>query len=81
MASRVLGTGPFAWGDSVRVLAGAPSAYHPTSRGSVCGAAVLQDKDQARAMGEEVGIVLYLVEFADGTAVEIPERWLEAIRG
>jgi hypothetical protein len=41
---------------------------------------VLQDEDRARALGEAVGVTLYLVEFADGTAVEIPERWLEAAR-
>ncbi len=81
MAPRVLGTGPFDWGDTVRVLANAPSAYRPASRGTVCGAAVLQDEDRARAMGEAVGVTLYLVEFSDGTALEIPERWLEAIRG
>ena len=79
MAPRVLGTGPFAWGDSVRVLADAPSAYHPNSLGSVCGTAVLKDEDRARALGEAVGINLYLVEFADGLTVEIPESWLEAI--
>ncbi len=78
MAPRVLGTGPFTWGDSVRVLAEAPSAYRPGSLGSVCGITVLKDEDRARALGEAVGVTLYLVEFVDGTAVEIPETWLEA---
>ncbi len=78
MASGLLGSGPFTWGDSVRVLSEAPSEYRPNSFGSICGMWVLHDENRARKLGEAVGITLYTVEFADGTATEIPERWLEA---
>ena len=66
-ASSILGNGLFTWGDSVRVSREAPPEYHPQQAGSVCG------------VREAKGDILYLVEFKDGTAKEIPEKYLHCM--
>ena len=71
----------FSWGETVRVSVKAPAVYNPGAQGSVCGIVTLQDEDRARTLGEDIGATLYLLELADGAAVEIPERWLETNKG
>lgn len=56
------------WGQDVRVAATAPVEKRPGKSGSVCG---MRAFNQGR---------LYLVEFSDGDAIEIPEEFLEANR-
>lgn len=55
------------WGQAVRVVTTAPKDMRPGEAGSVCG---------IRAMDS---VRLYLVEFSDGTAVEIPEDLIKAM--
>jgi hypothetical protein len=54
----------YEWGQEVRVAVSAPEAMHPGHKGSVCG------------MRERYPCNLYLVEFSDGSATEIPEDLL-----
>jgi len=53
------------WGQTVRVIASAPKEMRPGELCSVCGIRALD------------GDNLYLVEFSEGDAIEIPERGLE----
>ena len=55
------------WGQAVRVITTAPVNMRPGKGGSVCGMRKLDDDR------------LYLVEFSDGEAVEIPENLIEAM--
>lgn len=55
------------WGQAVRVAMTAPKNMQPGDIGSVCG---MRAVDGGR---------LYLVEFSDGKAEEIPEDLIEAI--
>lgn len=64
------------WGDAVSVLSSAPSEYRPSNVGSVCGIYDLDTEDKARKYGGELGVIMYLVEFPDGKAVEIPDKFL-----
>ena len=72
----------FVWGDTVRIIPAAPAEFRPGLLASVCGirpapgageqsasssAEVLDDQD------------LYLVEFGDGVALEIPGQFLEGV--
>ena len=56
------------WGQAVRVVTTAPANMRPGEGGSVCG---IRELDDDR---------LYLVEFSNGEAVEIPEQLIEAIK-
>ena len=55
------------WGQTVRVLMSAPKEMRPGEVCSVCGIRESESDD------------LYLVEFSEGNAIEIPERELEPI--
>lgn len=50
------------WGDTVQVSRDAPQEQRPGAIASVCG--ITQSNE---------GVLLYLVEFSDGSSVEIPE--------
>lgn len=67
----------FKWGDTVRIAAEAPDHFRPGHQGSVCGVRVVETEDHAQLTKEQIGTALLLVEFGDGQAVEIPERFLE----
>jgi len=58
----------FDWGQAVRVTTTAPENMHPGKVGSICGMREITDGR------------LYLVEFSDGEALEIPENLLEPIK-
>jgi len=53
------------WGDTVRVITTAPNVMRPGQVCSVCG------------MRQHEGVNLYLVEFSDGEALEVPEDELQ----
>lgn len=54
----------YEWGQEVKVADSTPEVMRPGQRGSVCG------------MRKNNSINLYLVEFSDGWATEIPEDCL-----
>lgn len=56
------------WGQAVRVVMTAPENMRPGKEGSVCG---------MRMSGNER---LYLIEFSDGEALEIPENLIEPMK-
>lgn len=68
----------FAWGDTVQVKAGAQPERRPGAVAEVVGIREVENEDQARQFKAPIGSDLYLIEFGDGTSLEIPEAWLEA---
>jgi hypothetical protein len=54
----------FDWGEEVEVKAEAPAEFHPRQHGSVSGVRQIESAN------------VYLVEFPDGSSIEIPERYL-----
>lgn len=60
----------FAWGDTVQIRQEAPSELHPGEIGSVCGI--------SEVSGEGGLVLQYTIEFADGSSVEVPDRWVRA---
>ena len=71
----------FTWGDTVRVKAGAQPARRPGAIAEVVGVREIEVEAQARQFEAPIGSKLYLIEFGDGTSVEIPETWIEAVSG
>lgn len=65
------------WGDTVRVKDDVPPAMCPGRLAAVCGMRKVETSEQANQFGCGIGTVVYLVEFEDGSSVEIPEELLE----
>ena len=71
MASNKIEEGQsFTWGNTVRVQANAPSEFRPGEIGEICSISSMPVAETKR---------LYLVEFADGLAIEVPGTYLEKI--
>ncbi len=68
----------FDYGDEVRVSDDAPAKYHPEELGAICCYRTIETGDQAKASGFSIQTILYLVEFGNGTAIEIPQEFLKS---
>ncbi len=70
------------WGETVRVVLSAPLELRPGALAAVCGMRVNMSLDQhaaAQSTAIERSAILYLIEYCDGYAVEVPEEFLEAV--
>jgi hypothetical protein len=65
------------WGDTVRIKNHASPGMRPGSLAAVCGMREVETDAQAKQFGCAVGTPLYLIEFGDGSSVEIPETFVE----
>lgn len=63
----------FTWGDVVLIKESAPLNYRPGFKGCVCGIQVSFEFDN------ELKSELYLIEFGDGEALEIPKILLSKV--
>jgi hypothetical protein len=67
----------FDYGDVVIVTANAPSKFLKFGNlGSVCAIDKNVRSERAIAFGVQKGATIYLVEFASGQAIEVPELYL-----
>jgi hypothetical protein len=66
------------WGDTVRVKAAAPPLMRPGALAAVVGIREVETLEQARQFEAAIGSKVYLIEFGDGDALELPEAWIEA---
>jgi transcription elongation GreA/GreB family factor len=69
----------FTWGDTVRVKAGAQAALRPGAIAEIVGIREVEVEAEARQFEAPIGSKLYLIEFGDGTSIEIPEAWIEDV--
>jgi len=67
------------WGDGVRVKAGAPPTMRPGAFAEICAITEIENGAQAKHYDVRVGSTVYLIEFGDGTSLEIPDAWIEAV--
>jgi hypothetical protein len=65
------------WGDTVRIKNDASQAMRPGSLAAVCGMREVETVEQAKQFGCAIGTTLYLIEFGDGSSIEVPEAFLE----
>ncbi len=65
------------WGDLVRVKPEAPRDRRPGALADIVGIRTVENELLAAEYGTPVGSKLYLVEFADGSSLEVPGCWLE----
>jgi hypothetical protein len=66
----------FTWGQSVRVSDKAPNDYRPGQYASVCGIREIA-RDDPSMPHEPIGTPMYIIEFSDGSSIEVPEQLLE----
>ena len=69
------------WGDTVRIKLSAKPEQRLGVLASVCGLRKVETEEQARQFGCQVGTTIYLVEYEDGVAVELPSPMLELVGG
>jgi hypothetical protein len=62
------------WGDTVIVAAIAPLEFRPGERGSVAGFRESEQLSEKGGVSKDSKLVL--VEFSNGEAIEIPDRYL-----
>lgn len=67
----------FSWGDEVQIKSSAPLQFNPNAYGSVCGLRSIESESIANQFLQPIGTNLYLVEFSNGKAIEIPEIFLK----
>lgn len=69
----------FTWGDEVRIKTNAPQDLRPGATAEVVGISEIVNHEQSiHFWGAPLGTKIYVVEFGDGSAVEVPEGMLEA---
>lgn len=69
------------WGDTVRIKLNATPEQRPGGFASVCGLRQVETEEQARQLGYPVGTTLFLVEYGDGVAMEVPSAAVELVEG
>lgn len=66
----------FDYGDIVMIKQDAPLRYKPGSIGNICGIRIINNIETAKQFNQMMNSELYLIEFADGQALEIPKLFL-----
>jgi len=67
------------WGDTVRVKKDSPERFRPGKVASVCGIRVIDSEEIALLVGAPIGETLFNIEYIDGSAIEVPARYLEKL--
>ncbi len=66
----------FDFGDTVRVRDDAPERFMPGSFASICSVTHAKSPAHALTTDAQVGETVHLIEFADGSSIELSARWL-----
>ena len=67
----------YEYGQTVRVVASAPVSLKPGTNVAVVGMTRLDQEREVLKVRCLVGTDIYLVEYADGTSIEVPEQYIE----
>ena len=76
MASNKTVNQSFNYGNTVQIKKNAPDCYKPGLLGSVRGMHIIDSEELALKFNQDIDSELYLVEFEDGEAIEIPTCFL-----
>lgn len=67
------------YGQRVRVAADAPQSLAPGSDVDVVGMRTVQREIESSTTGYPIGSRLYIIEYADGSSKEVPEKYIDEI--
>jgi hypothetical protein len=70
----------FTWGDAVLVKKSAPKNYHPGEFASICGMNRIITQKGADKLLCKKGEWIYIIEYEDGSSMEVPESFLYSSR-
>lgn len=80
MAANKMSVAKFAYGDVLQILTNSPQEFKKRGeKGSVCGIDVIHSEEQQKRYSQPFGTVIYLLEFCDGTSLEVPELHVEGV--
>ena len=68
------------WGDTVRVQTDGSSPSGLGDLGEIVGVREIENMAQADQFSAPIGTKVYLIEFSDGKALEIPEARVQSTR-
>lgn len=77
MRNKIRENNKFTWGDAVLVKKNAPPCLHPGEFASICGINQITFEETAKSFFTTVDDWLYIIEFEDGSSIEVPECYLE----
>lgn len=63
----------------MRVRLGAPISMRPGTLAEIVGIRSVETAEQAAEFGVAIDSKVYLVEFGDGEATEVPAMWIESV--
>jgi len=72
----LLAVSRWTWGATLEVVAEAPAAWRPGTRGQVVDARVIETETEAAQFEAAIGSTVCSLELEDGESFEVPERWL-----
>lgn len=67
------------WGDTVRIKGSASTEKRPGAFASVCGILTVETAQHAMAVNCPIGTTVYLIEFPDGSDIQVSVDWLEKV--
>ncbi len=70
----------YEYGQTIRVVAFAPSSLKPGTDVAVVGMTKLGQEREIQNTFYPAGTDIYLIEYADGKSVEVPEKYLESAK-
>jgi hypothetical protein len=66
----------FAQGENIMIADNAPAQFRPSALAWAISGRVVENELQAKAVGYPINTVLYLVEYMDGSDIEMPVEFL-----
>lgn len=71
----------FKYGDVVEVIGNtSKKPTYPQNQGSICGISHIASEKRAQELSVPHGSAIYLIEFSDGSTIEVPESLLRLSR-
>jgi len=67
----------FTYNDLIQIKSEAPKFYFPEKIGVICGFTKIKTQRLVDKYKSEIGTWVYIVEFEDGSSIEVPECYLE----
>jgi len=77
MTEKMNSNNKFTYNDGVIIKKNSPKKFHPGESGIICGLEKISTENEAKEFFCEVGDWVYIVEFSDGSSIEVSENHLE----
>ena len=62
--------------ENIIIAADAPKKFKPSQLGWVISSRIIENDIQSRAAGYSIGTIIYLIEYMDGSDIEMPADFI-----